>query len=61
MKGRDVAGVLIVLGAALIVAGVALWSIPAGLLVAGVLLLMAGVDMTTPTRRARPDPERDTP
>ena len=55
------AGVLIVLGAALIVAGVALWSIPAGLLCAGVLLLLAGVDMTTSTRRARPATERDNP
>lgn len=48
------AAVLLVLGAATVVAGVSLWTIPGAIVLGGVLLLVAGVlslDVKLPTGR----------
>lgn len=44
-----------ILGFALIVAGVALWSVPAAFIVAGVGLIVAGVALSGPTRTVEDD------
>lgn len=38
--------VFLILGACLVVAGVSCWSVPAGLIVAGVLVALFGWDLT---------------
>lgn len=43
MPRPDLLDVLVFIGLALLTAGVAMWSVPAGLVVAGVVLLTLGV------------------
>lgn len=53
------AAVFLLLGAALIVAGATALCPPAGLIVAGILLVATGIDLTGPSRTAKPAAERD--
>lgn len=56
MKGsRVLAPLLVVVGLVLLVAGVAMWSVPAALVVAGALLAAAGLLVDFAPERARTD------
>lgn len=53
MTPRQVSLLLVVAGAVVVVVGVGLWSLPAGLVVAGVSLILIGLLLIDVTPRGR--------